>query len=767
MKGIFILCFALEFLTAWWQTEPDSTVQLDVLVISADRISNKKNVSGQHLHGVVLDAASKKPISDVAIFFPEFHRGTVSSSEGRFEIQIPKSGHFLLQVSHIGYENLFMNIEMPEDSILEIFLKPTYLQIQEVVITGNQSQSPDETSFNVVQLSANEMRQIGALSLSDGMSRLPGMSQLTTGSGISKPVIRGLYGNRIQVNVNGMRFDNQQWQDEHGLGLSDMGVDRVEIIKGPSAVLYGADAIGGVLNVIEEKPAAVNSSTQDFNIRLFSNTYGASAQYGIKKSTEKKWWRLRAGLDSHGDYSDGKNDRVLNSRFASYNMKASVGYNRRNRVTVNNLFMSWSKFGFVFDSLSRKEKDRRLSRSFDGPHHEVFFMQGTTENTFYREGKSIKLNGGVVSNLRQEDEGGGGISLSMLLNSASILAQVNQSFGKAGEWIYGVSFFAQTNSNYGGRIIIPNATTGDASAFSLYRLKAKKFLLEGGLRYDFKLIRTFATNTLNIRGNDSPTQEILPFKNFYNAFNISFGTSVQLTQELDFKSNASTGYRPGNLAELSSNGLHEGSLRWEIGKPDARIEQNLNVEGSLIYAHEHVRASVSVYKNDFRNYFYLAPTGLEYFGFQIYRFQQSNATLKGGEAMIDWNPTGSRLALTSSYSFISARKADGNYLPFIPANKINSDLKYFLRRNTKASNSSIRVGGTYVFAQNHPSDFETSTNAYFLLNAGGSLTGKRATWSLTCNNLLNKTYFDHLSRFKYYGIYNMGRNIVLCVNFLL
>jgi iron complex outermembrane receptor protein len=109
-----------------------------------------------------------------------------------------------------------------------------------------------ETSFNIQSLSIGKIRQSGALNISDALSKLPGISQLTTGPAISKPVIRGLYGNRVLAVLSGLKFDNQQWQDEHGLGLNDVGIDRIEVIKGPASLLYGSEAIGGILNIIEE-----------------------------------------------------------------------------------------------------------------------------------------------------------------------------------------------------------------------------------------------------------------------------------------------------------------------------------------------------------------------------------------------------------------------------------------------------------------------------------------------------------------------------------
>jgi iron complex outermembrane receptor protein len=720
----------------------------------------------QKLSGRVVDSKNHEPLSKAAVYFPELHKGTSTNEDGVFTIMGLGQQKMLIQISHVGYEIFFTSLSFNRDTTIEVFLSPSLIEMKEVVVTGRQSQDVNETSFNVAQVSAREMNSQGSLSISDAMSRLPGISQLTTGAGISKPVIRGLYGNRIQVNVNGMRFDNQQWQDEHGLGLSDIGVDRVEIIKGPSSVLYGSDAIGGVMNVIEEKPAPTGEKIQELNTRIFSNTYGLSANYGIKKTTEKNWWRIRAGFDNHADYTAGNNNRVLNSRFASYNLKASLGFTKRNMVSVNNVFVSYSKFGFVFDSLSRKEEDGRLSRSFDGPHHQVVFAQASTENTFYKGKRKAKLNGGLITNLRQEDEGGGGISLSMLLNTASILGQFTHQISESSELTYGASSYFQTNTNFGGRIIVPNAVTAELSAFSFFHHKRNQILFEGGVRYDRRFIGTQATGSLNVIGAGlSPTQDVLPFNKFYNAFNFSTGTGYDFTKRLSFKLNASTGYRPGNLAELSSNGLHEGTLRWEIGKPDAKTEHNLNLEGSLLYNHPTLRASISAYRNRFWNYIFLNPTGSEFFGFGIYRYEQSDAALEGGEINVNWNAFNSPIEIVSAYSFIKAKKEDGTYLPFIPANKLNSEVKFHLKSGLKFSNSILRVGGNYVFQQNHPAEFETSTADYFLINAGVTTDWRKMNLSFTCNNLLNKTYYDHLSRFKYYGIANMGRNVVMAINY--
>lgn len=719
------------------------------------------------VNGLVSDAATSVPISDVFVYVPETNSGTVTNAEGNYELQNLKNGHFVIQFSRIGYETHFENIALSDSIVrLDIKLSTSLNELKEVKVIGTQTNSPTETSFTIDAISLKEMQDDGALSISDGVAKLPGVSQLTTGAGISKPVIRGLYGNRVQVNVMGLRFDNQQWQDEHGIGLSDIGISRVEVIKGPATLMYGSDAQGGVINVIEEAPAPANTTNQELNLRLFSNTYGLSANYGLKKSDERKWWRLRVGGENHSDYSSTGNTRVLNSRFTNYNVKSSAGFNRENWVHSTNAYVSFSQFGFVFDSLERKVLDGRLSRTFDGPHHRVLFGLVSTENTLYRGKTKYKLNGGLITNLRQEQEGGNRISLNMLLNTISTLGQMIRQVGSRGEWANGISLMFQTNTNFGARTIIPDANTLEASVFSYYKQRFSKIILEGGVRYDRRQIQTFETGTIN-----GPGKEVQPFSNGFDALNGSLGIVYNPMKNLSMKANASTGYRSGNLAELSSNGLHEGTLRWEAGDPDLKIEQNLNLEVGLGYKlRQQLELGATVFRNQFKNYIYLAPTGTEYVGFLIYNFVQTDATIQGFEASLDIHPSFIKwLDINGSYTYLEAQKADGTALPFIPANKARIEVKSsFAIRSGKLSSWHLKVGGNSVFAQNKPDVFETSTPAYFLLDAavGGSFKLNNQTLNITLvsTNLTDLQYVDHLSRFKYYGLYNMGRNISLVMN---
>ncbi|MCW3077301.1 MAG: TonB-dependent receptor, partial [Bacteroidetes bacterium] len=507
------------------------------------------------LKGKVKSDSMELYLPDVSVAIPEMNLITRTDSNGAFRFNELPDGLFTIVFKLPGYKTQINTLTISDSTdIGTITLKPGFIQINEVVIYGSNNSDITKTANNITQLTSNEMRSSGAMNLSDGIAKMPGVSQLSTGSGISKPVIRGLYGNRIQTVLYGLRFDNQQWQDEHGLGLSDVGIDRVEIIKGPAALLYGSEAMGGVINIIEEKSAPINKINADFSTRVFSNTYGLATDAGVKGATEKFNWRLRAGMDSHADYSDGTDKRILNSRFGGYYGKAGCGFNRKHWINQTNYIYTQSNFGFIMDPVQLHDPpDDRLTRTFGRPHHTVNLNIISTQNTFFLSDSKLKLNAGWQNNNRQEQEGGNKVSLNMILNSYLGNLTWIKALGKH-ELSMGSQGYFQTNKNVGSRTIIPDASLTESSVFSYLKLNFKELVFEGGLRFDYRSIQTFATGSINT-DPFSPGYKIKPFNKNYSSFNGSSGVSW-FGKYLNFKSNFSTGYRAANLAELSSNGLH-------------------------------------------------------------------------------------------------------------------------------------------------------------------------------------------------------------------
>ena len=632
--------------------------------------------------------------------------------------------------------------------------------LQQATITGFRPDTAGRTSLNLVQLSLKQINEKGAFNLSDALAHIPGISQMSTGNSISKPVVRGLYGNRVLVLLSGLRFDNQQWQDEHGMGLSQIGIDRVEVIKGPASLIYGSDAMGGVINIIEQQP--VNGWRSGGGTQLYSNTLGHLTDAFVSHRYKNNWWRLRVGAESHADYSDGAGSRVLNSRNNGYYIKVgqgSVGVNHTHELTYNG---SFNNYGFVMEDLNTVfSPDERYSRSMAGPHHIVLLNILSDQEVWRKQSSTLTLNAGVQSNSRREDEGSGQISLNMHLLSVLQSLRWEKPVNQRLTFVANQQLSYVNNTNYGGRILIPDASTIEANVSGYVRYKVSRWILEAGAGALNKYIHTIATRSLN-----TPGERIQPFTRNNITANGMAGAVYNVSNAVTLKGSIGTGSRAPNLAELSANGVHEGVYRYEVGDPNLRTEHNLNTDITAMVNTGRWQVSASVYNNTFFNYVYLVSAGTSYFGFPVYNYRQQDATLRGGELSAAYSPQHIKwLQLRGSFSATRGVLQQGGNLPFIPAYKAVCSARFQWDREGRISGIFAEPELAYTFAQQNPAQFETNTGDYGLLNlySGVVIASRRGPWrfGVTATNIGNVRYADHLSRLKYYGLYNQGRNFII------
>jgi iron complex outermembrane recepter protein len=635
--------------------------------------------------------------------------------------------------------------------------------LPEVTISGFQENDTRFTSLNIEPYSLKKIDENTPYNLSDGLAKIPGIWQMTTGNAISKPVIRGLYGNRILILLSGNRFGNQQWQDEHGLGLSQIGIDRVEVIRGPVSLLYGSEAMGGAVNIIEEVPRDTGL-TGDAGTRLYSNTLGTLTDAGIAWRRGTTWLRARAGAESHTDYSDGNGTRVLNSRNSGYYGKLGLGWQHGRWTQDNSYNFSYNQFGFILEGLSTFfSPDERRSRIYNGPHHNVLLNVFNSQNTFRLPHSTLQVNAGMQSNVRKEDEGGGQISLDIRLLSALQSARWQKSLSPKTTAVISQQLTAEWNRNYGPRILVPDANTLETNLGAYISTRPGRWVVELGAGANNKNITTFRTKALN-----SPGEAVQPFSRNRTTATGMLGVAYNASEWLLVKANSATGLRAPNLAELSSNGLHEGFYRYEIGDPNLKTEQNLNTDFTVEANRRWIFSSLSAYYNTFSNYVYLAPTTESYFSFPVYRYRQQNATLAGGEAVLTLSPPKARQwSLTGTYARVRGALASGQPMPFIPAAKLTGSLRWEKNLQGRISNIFIAPEYSYSLPQREPAQFETPTPDYYLVNCNAGLTlaapAGRWVFGISGTNLTNVAYYDHLSRLKFYNLLNTGRNISLSV----
>lgn len=634
--------------------------------------------------------------------------------------------------------------------------------LSEVIISGIQDATPKQTSLNLASYKLAELENKTPLNLSDALSNIPGVGQVTTGNAISKPVIRGLYGNRILVLLSGLRFDNQQWQDEHGLGLSQIGIDRVELIRGPASILYGSDAVGGVINIIEHKPVRYGDRL-DINLRGFSNTEGTLTDIGYEHKRKTNWWYLRGGYENHADYSDGNNNRVLNSRNKGYYGKAGLGFTYKNWQQENSYNFSYNQYGFILDHLNQFfDADSRWARSLPGPHHIVILNTFSSQNTFRLHSSTLKVNAGVQSNKRKEDEGGGSISLNMHLLSLLENMKWEKQLTDKLLFVTNQQFTYERNTNLGKRILVPDANMYEGNLSGFLRFTLERLYIEAGAGASYKYIQTFSSGRLN-----NSSSEIQPFNIGRPTATGLIGFSYNPNRHVNLKYNISSGFRAGNLAELSSNGLHEGTYRYEIGDPDLELEQSFNNDISFEISESKWQLGASVYLNKMLNYIYLAPTNDSFVGFQIYRYKQQGAKIYGGELVASYSPV-KTLEFKESFAITRGVLNDGGNLPFVPANKSTTSLIFKKSFTEGIQQVRVEPNVEYYFAQNNPAMFELPTPDYMLVNIYSKATVRINNHDydigLACKNLLNKPYTNHLSRIRYYGLLNQGINIIFSIN---
>jgi len=385
-------------------------------------------------------------------------------------------------------------------------------------------------------------------------------------------------------------------------------------------------------------------------------------------------------------------------------------------------------------------------------------------NTVYFKKSKLDANFGYISNDRREFEDNPTAILNMKLKTFNYDAKYYlRTFGKI-ESIIGVQGMYQTNTNFGEEQLIPDAVTNDLGVFGTMNYEWNKNTVQAGLRFDSRNVNSEANGIIGEEGYFTPLNKS------FNSFNASLGYKNNSFQNLIFRLNVASGFRAPNLAELTSNGVHEGSNRYEIGNSELKNEQNIQIDLNIEYSTSHFELFANGFYNHINNYIFISPNGTVIDNNDVYDYVQTNAQLFGGEAGIHFHPHPlDWLHITSSFESVTGKKQDGNYLPLIPANKWNSTLKTDFASTNWLNESFASLTVEHFLNQNHIGIFETNTNDYTLLNfaLGGKLKLANVFMdiNLNINNLLNRNYISHLSRLKTDGIPNIGRNIVFGVNF--
>ena len=637
------------------------------------------------------------------------------------------------------------------------------VKLDEVVLTLPFDQTLGKSVLKVDKLNFNDINPIIKQYISNSISKLPGVSIISTGSGIGKPSIRGLSFNRVVVLSQGMRLENQQWGEEHGLALSSSGVNSVEVVKGPLYVLYGSDAMGGVLYIEPEKYLTSEDLEIDYTGIYNSNYSGFSNNLGLKGSSENFSYMLRADITDNGNYSSPDGE-IENSWFKQNDFKAGVAYQTEKfqsdlRISMSDIEVGIPHMEEGHDDHDYHEEDDHDDHEEEDHYQEIKHTTLSWKNTFdMGNDHTLDITLGRQLNERKEfggheeeghddhddheEEGHeeGEAELDMELETTSIDIKLTMPQSDDLNLIIGTSLLNQENKNFGHETLIPDAEKKDFGLFALGQFdinETSQALI--GVRYDNRSISSESGS------------------NDYSNFNGSLGFKKDFGNST-LRMNLSSGFRAPDLIELYADGSHHGSFQYKKGNTNLVAEESLQTDLSYQINNNNSIVSFDLFYNDISDYIYLNPSSMFEDGLKVYDYMQQDAKLYGGEIHLNKNTSIDWLSYYTSVEYVFAESMDGEALPFISPLTLNQVFNIDF-----GNNYSVEIDFIAKAKQSRVSMFEEETDGYSVLNLSGNFKTEFMNNDLNLfwriSNVFDKEYYDHLSRLKTAGIHEMGRNI--------
>ena len=682
-----------------------------------------------------------------------------------------------------------------EDST-DVFFR--HLNLNELTVTGVTGDTKlKHATAPVSIITAQALRATTSTNIIDAISHQPGVSQLTTGGSISKPIIRGRGYNRVVVMSEGVSQEGQQWGDEHGVEVDGSSVGSVEILKGPASLMYGSDAMAGVV-ILHAQPTPAEGEMRA-NVSSEYQTNNGLFGYNLSMAGNQRGfvWDARFSDKMAHAYKNKYDGYVSGSQFRERAGRLLLGVNKawgHSRLTWTAYHLTPSiiegeRDAVTGELLGSSASPKSYAKSL--PFQQVKHYKLVWDNSLNLPSGFLKAIVGYQQNRRQEfEESADDYELFFKLHTLTYDLRYVTAEWDGWKFSGGLGGMYQKSGNEGEEYLIPDYRLFD---FGLYATATKavgeRWTLNGGVRYDYR----------GLHGYELDEEGELRFRDFtrhFNGLTGSLGAVCNISDHFNLRLNLARGFRTPNMSELSANGVHEGSIRYELGNRQLKAEYSLQADLGLDFTSRYVSAQVAFFANRIDNYIFTHRLDQEIEeDYLTYAYTQGDARLLGFEAGVDFHPVHS-VHFSNTFSYVDARQmnasADTKYLPFTPAPHWASELKWELTHHSHATvnhhhttdaahrsllnNLYVAAGLDCYLKQTHiysADDTETTTPGYALvsLSAGTDIQVKRrkvAELYITADNLLNKAYQNHLSRLKYAdenivtgrrGVYNMGRNI--------
>ncbi len=770
------------------------------------------------LKGMVVNKNNEALTGASVLLYP-IKQGTVTDDKGQFVVDHLSKGSYKIEVSFIGYYTLSDTVMIDNDITYRAQLQVNNLDLQEVVVKDHYAESRKKaSSLNIEVVNEDYLKQNLGSSLMNSLERLPGVTTIDIGSGQSKPVIRGLGFNRVVVVENNIKHEAQQWGADHGLEIDQYAVENVEIIKGPASLMYGSDAIGGVIDMKNRKLPAMNTwgGTVDVTGKTNNDFIGTSLSlYG------RKGWFFCDGRVTIIDYGDYKvptdsvdiysykaalyKNHLRNTAGKELNYHLSLGVVQKNFQSKFFISNVNTKSGFFANAhgLEPRNVDTELhdasNRDINYPYQKVNHFKVINSSNYQWEKVRLESDIGFQRNFRQEWSTyvSHGYMPANFPDTLDFNSDLERQFDK---YVYsvneklayqvsdrfhmdlGLSFEAQHNLIDGRGFIIPAYKQQQAGGYLIGKYSFSDVSsIQAGVRYDYGHIKTQEYDdwfpSPVVENNDTVYQYLQRAENLNRSFsNFSWSIGYNYHPEnWSIKANVGKSFRMPIAKELAANGVNYHHFSYEVGDPDLSPEISYQLDAGIEYATSQWAIGISPFANYFSNYIYLNPSSdhdrLYGNGNQVYYYTQSKVFRYGGEIHSHFTITKNlQLGIMGEYVYseqLSGAKK-GFTLPFSPPASGIINLKYQKQRIKFIEEPYFSVDYRMTAPQNKIVPPEETTKGYQVINMalGGNIKIHQQSIQLTMQvqNLLNTKYFNHTSYYRLINVPEAGRNFIVNIS---
>lgn len=743
-----------------------------------------------YFKGRILDESTGIVLPYASVYNINTKEGVVADSMGYFAMKnlCPATYHF--QFRHIACEMKELTVKLKKDTTLLIFLNHNSELMNEIVIHGNKNGSTTQVSNTIT---ADEVVAEGNKSLSEIIGKIQGVSILRTGSGISKPVIQGLYGNRITILNNGIAQGGQQWGNDHSPEIDPFVANHISVVKGASALSYSGSSLGGIVLVEPGNIPDNPTLNGDINYIFQGNGMGHTLNTHLGRKDQWAAWRITGTIKLLGDMKSadyfltntGRREgdlAVQLEKKISDKWRTNLYYSLYNTNIGILRGAHISNTTDLEEALTRQEpfytKDA-ASYTITSPRQEVqHHLLKLEAHYLISESQSIDLKyGGQIDNRKEFDVRRGGRSdipaLSLWQNSQFAEGVYNHSFINGYSMKTGLQFNYTDNVNNpetGILPLIPDYRSYRGSSFVILKKQHNRFFYEWGARYDLKKINVWAISRTLPRVIERESH-------LFHDYSLSAGTTYRLSGFL--KANLDLGYvlRTPEINELYSFGLHQGVSGIEIGNPGLASEKSIKLVLSTDWnIGQNLFVQVLGYMQNIRDFIYLQPQDeaeLTIRGaFPVFEYEQTDAQIVGSDLLCSYEPA-NNMKIISKFAILKGTNVKENIpLIYMPPNNWSGTFTYYFKNHAGLQNNSFSLKGEYVFKQKNyveGQDYLPPPEGYFLLglNAATSVymkDKKKMKISLQVENMLNQKYRDYMNRQRYFAD-DPGINVILRLSY--